>query len=616
MAVGYDMNEKKHEPAEKKTGSAYVPETLGDVLAYPMVAIPERGLSQTTAKHFGIRCRLNELDEVECIYFPCHKERGEIGSGDFYISGYKKKDLTKPKKVQKGQRSYHFTAIGEVDYECLLFGIAQASRLSGLRFVITEGELDCGAFWESCAKFHASRRESEKIHDLVILSILFGTSTALKHISTERNQYYLSKFDKPILCFDNDEATTEEYAKGIRKGKEATKAVLTMYPSYKLANTRYELNDPNDMLLSERGEDLFWAMMKPDEYKSESFIDISNYKGQIILLPKIEDEWPWESMNRITMGKRKKEVHYFGSGIKQGKSEIVNKNISHIRQDERKGPPTIFKFEEPPAMTIRKIMGYESGYKFHDPSKVIYTGNLDVWGDALPKDLTGYFTEGDLISAYERFDHESVVVYNTEGDPNWESMKEDIRHSVFVNGSQDIFIDPQTAMIEGIDPGEANRFLGGMCRDMYSMANDYNINFYVFCHLNPPKFGPAHEMGGKVLSSQFTGSRAMMRAGHGLWGLERNKDDQLPIIIRNMSELILLDERFLGLSGRFHLFYDMLTGVYEEPTQDQLEEYKETLAMISSKGYSEGNRAKKAKVESGPTAFEDESWMDKVKESE
>lgn len=627
MALGYDENGKKYEEAIKpvtdKTGiTKYEKETVEDALSYPIVAIPDRGLVKATCAHFEIRCKLNELDEVEKIYFPCHKERGEVGSGDFYTSGFKIKDLTQPKKVPKGQRSYHFTTVGEVDYECLLFGIAQAKKLSGQRFLTTEGELDCAAYFQACAMFHGKRGEKGKIYDLVMLSIGFGTSTAVKHISTERNQYYLSKFTKPILCFDNDETTPEEYKKGMRKGKEATRAVISMYPEYLIANTRYELNDPNDMLLADRGDDLFWAYMKPDTYQSEAFIDVANYEGQIILLPTIEDEWPWDAMNRITFGKRSCEVHYLGAGVKQGKSEHLNKNVSHIRQNPKKGPPTVFKFEEPPATTIRKIIGYEAGYKFHDPGKVIYPGNKDVFGDPLPADLTGYFTQQDLIDAYKRFDHDSIVVYNPEGNPDWEKMKEDIRYAHFVRGSQDFFIDPLTAFSEGVDPSEANTILGGICRDLYSMALDFKVNFYVYCHLNPPKFGPPHELGGKVTSLQFTGARAMQRAGHGLWGLERNKDDRLPKIITNMSEIILLDERFLGLSGRFKLWYDGLTGDYIEPTQEQLEEYEEAVAYDGEGKYngSPVRRVKSKSVENGPTGFnsadDSEDWLKDVKEAQ
>lgn len=371
MAFGYDENGEKVEAIRpvSNNSSGYEKETVEDVLEYPIVKIPARGLSIETCKHFGIRCKVNELDEIEAIYLPAHKERGEVGSGDFYISGYKKKDLTVPKKAPKGKPNYHFTAVGDVSWECLLFGLAQAEKLSGLRVLNTEGELDSAAYWEACARFHMKKGELAKVKDLAIFSISLGTASAVKQISNKNNEYYLSKFDKRILCFDNDECTDEELKKNMKKGKEATKAVISMYPDYMIANTRYELNDPNDMLLAGRGDELFWAMVKPDSYSSDSFVDLNKYRDQIIMLPKIGRLWGWESMDRLTMGKRMGDGYFIGAGVGQGKSLLVGKVLEE-QMKVKDVPPTAFMFEESPEVAVTKIMGLASGKRFHDLSLI------------------------------------------------------------------------------------------------------------------------------------------------------------------------------------------------------------------------------------------------------
>lgn len=607
MTVGYG-DKKEYSASEVKTTTGYVKETIEDVLTYPFVAIPERGLTKSTCKYFGIRCRLNELDEVERIYFPYHKEEGSIGSGEFYVSGYKVKDLTQPKKAEKGKRSYHFTTIGDTDDECLLFGIAQSKSFSNNRVVLCEGEMDAAAFWESCVRFHKQAKELDKAKKLIVLSIGFGTASALKHISNERNQYYLEKVDHKILCFDNDECTDEELKKGMKKGKEAIKEVITCYPEYKVANTRWELNDANDMHLAGRHSDLFWSMMKPDDYTSDSFVDPKQYQDQLIMLPQLGRLWPWESMNRITLGKQRGAGYYIGSGVGQGKTELLNKLVAFgIEQDD---PPfALFKFEEDPEVTLRKQMGMMQGYKFHDPSKVIHPGNVDVWGDPIPPGARGYFTEEDLFNAKCEFDEDSVIIYNTERFPEWERIKADIRYATVVRGSKDVVLDPLTSLFEGIDAGEANRLLAEIARDLYLMSNDIGFNFYVTCHLNAPKFGPPHEEGGKVHGYQFTGSKAMMRAAVGQWGLERNRREDLPRIIQNMSWMNCLKDRVYGNTGGFHLYYDPETGSYEEPSESILEEYMDALAEV--KAEKSGRRPK------SPTDFtDDHSWVEHVKEVE
>ena len=69
-----------------------------------------------------------------------------------------------------------------------------------------------------------------------------------------------------------------------------------------------------------------------------------------------------------------------------------------------------------------------------------------------------------------------------------------------------------------------------------------------------------------MLSVQFAGSRAMMRAAHAMWGLEGDKDPDLPVEQRNMRYLVLLEDRNFGESTRIPLFYDKETGMLKELT--------------------------------------------------
>jgi twinkle protein len=97
------------------------------------------------------------------------------------------------------------------------------------------------------------------------------------------------------------------------------------------------------------------------------------------------------------------------------------------------------------------------------------------------------------------------------------------------------------------------------------MAKDLGFFYMIFCHLKAPTTGQPHERGGKVLSSQFTGSRAMMRSCYYMVGIERNKDPELPDIERNTSTFVLLEDRAFGNNGTFPVLYDVDTGDYLEP---------------------------------------------------
>lgn len=49
-----------------------------------------------------------------------------------------------------------------------------------------------------------------------------------------------------------------------------------------------------------------------------------------------------------------------------------------------------------------------------------------------------------------------------------------------------------------------------------------------------------------------------------MWGLEGNKDPDLPPAERNSRDLVLLEDRLFGESCRIKLFYDNQTGTLNE----------------------------------------------------
>lgn len=53
---------------------------------------------------------------------------------------------------------------------------------------------------------------------------------------------------------------------------------------------------------------------------------------------------------------------------------------------------------------------------------------------------------------------------------------------------------------------------------------------------------------------------------HAMWGLEGNKDPDLPIEERNCRDLVLLEDRMFGESCRIKLYYDNNTGTLNEIT--------------------------------------------------
>lgn len=561
-------------------------ETMDDILnlASPYRAVPQRGISERVCRALGIRTRVDEFGDTVAWYFPYYK----LADGQPVLVGFKRKSA-----ANTGGKST-YTTIGTVDANCLLFGAVLHHKSTGKptlnmgsgakrSVVITEGEFDCAACMEAALQYG-----DPKYGYPAFTSIGLGTVNAVIHMSARVNKdEYLKNFQSPpVIAFDNDGATPEQYKRGVRKGQEALKAVVDLLGSDNVLVCTMPLNyDPNQMLIEGMGRELYWAYTKPNKYTVDGFIDYSQIRHKAIQMPSLGRPFPWPEVTRLTLGRRDGEGFYFGAGVKQGKSELLNQMVEHIIKTES-APPAVFKFEEEPHITCKKIAGKLARKQFTNPEKMVLKDDkgreVDVWGHPIPSTMRHtFFTEEELVDACENLG-DKVIYYNNYGSARWDDVAEKIRYAVTVLGCKDVFIDPLTRLTAGMEAAEANTELERIADEISTMSKDLGFTYYIFCHLRAPATGHPHEKGGRVESYQFTGSRAMMRACYYMFGLERNKSDDLPEIVRNMSNLVLLEDRAFGRTGRVCLFYDKDTGEYREPTADEIQRY--TDAVTPDKG--------------------------------
>lgn len=544
------------------------PESLQDVLSYPIKAIEERGITKATAEHFGIRTALDPSDGKTPIahYFP-YTLNGEI-------VGYKKRDLTIPKPAPN-----HFTTVGFQGVKCDLFGTNAGNKTGGKKVFITEGEYDAAITWQTLKERYSASNPT-------VLSISSGTANAVMNIGQKHNQAYLKKFTDVVLVFDADKATQEEREKQkIMKGKDAVAAVYGLMPDILVADLPEDY-DPCDMVKEGLGDQLYWQCMKAKNYVPDGFVKYEQFKVKAQELPTLGLPWPWPTMTKLSLGRRRGEGHYIGAGVKIGKSEFVNQLSEYIITKEQ-GRIALFKFEEEPEITCKKVAGKLAGKDFTNPEKIIFVNEdgtlVDIYGKTIYDPEHGYFTHNQLIEAVDNIG-DKVIYYNNYGACTWDVVKGAIRHAVLVEGVQDIVLDPISRMVQGLPASEANTVLEKFADELSKMAKDLGFTYYCFCHLKSPETGPGHERGGKVLSHQFTGSRAMMRSTYYMWGIERNKDPDLPLKERNTSTIVLLEDRKYGRSGYFKVYYDPDTGEYLEPPAGFLESSCERVSEYDTQG--------------------------------
>lgn len=200
------------------------------------------------------------------------------------------------------------------------------------------------------------------------------------------------------------------------------------------------------------------------------------------------------------------------------------------------------KPEQANVKTYKMMAAKMEGKVFHDPNVAF--------------DAEAYERAGLLLK-------DNLCMLNLYQHMGFETLKDDIGEAV-ANGVDAVFVDPITNLTNGMKSADANTKLQEIAQELAAMALDLNIVIFIFCHLRNPDGGPDHDRGGKVLTSQFAGSRAMGRSCNYMFGLEGNKDPDLTPEERDLRQLVLLDDREFGEAGVQNLYWDRKTTLFNE----------------------------------------------------
>jgi twinkle protein len=472
-------------------------------------ALEDRKLSKESLEYFGVKVAVSETDGITPIahYYPYHNKSG--------VSGYKV-------RLVHNKRMW---AIGSIK-DTKLFGWDQAVAAGSKRLFITEGELDAVALFQIFRDANKGTAFSDVLPSVV--SLQNGAGGAAKSIS-KAAEAIRKTFQEVVLVFDMDEA-----------GRKAVQDVLQILPEALVASLPEK--DANDCLIKGKSKACHAAcQFRAARPKNTRLVSGNELHEAARQPPKYGISWPWKHITTATRGIRKGETIYIGAGQKQGKSEIVNTLTAHFIK-EHGWKVFLVKPEESNNKTYKLVAGKLTGKFFHDPTK--------------PFDEEAYESAGEIL-------RDKLYMLNLYQHVGWETLKADIRQAA-QEGCEAIIIDPITNLTNGLDAASSNTKLQEIAQELSSMALDLNVVIFIFCHLRNPDSGPPHERGGEVLSSQFAGSRAMARSCNLMLGLEGNRDPNLSPEERNIRTLVLLEDREFGETGRYKLYWDRNSGLFNE----------------------------------------------------
>ena len=506
----YKDKPEGYKPAYNPKTDEEIQEEIDEVKEFQTVALKDRGLSKESLEHFGIKIGLSEVDGVTPTshFYPYYK-------GD-ELKGFKC-------RVIEGKKFFSIGSVKDVD----LFGWHQAVLSGGKKLFVTEGEMDAVALYQIFRAVNKGTKYESNIP--AIVSLAHGSGSAVKELLKHREMIFMH-FKEIVLVFDQD-----------KPGEEAVEAVLKVFPEG-VSVAHLPRKDANQCLLEGVSKAAYNAVafnsVKP---KNTRLVLADSLFEEAKIAPTIGVPWPWEAVTKKTRGIRLGETIYIGAAQKMGKSEIVNTLAAHFIK-ELGWPVLLAKPEESNKKSVKLVAGKIVGKIFHDPN--------------VPFDEESYDEACDLM-------RNKLFLINLYQHLGWETLKADIRAAA-MEGCKAIFIDPITNLTNGMSAADANTRLQEIAQELSAMALDLNVVIFIFCHLRNPDSGPPHERGGEVLSSQFAGSRAMARSCNLMFGLEGNRDPHLNPEERNVRTLVLLEDREFGEVGRFKLYWDRATSLFNE----------------------------------------------------
>jgi len=446
--------------------------------------------------------------EIDCHYYPTTK--------DNVVTGYFKREL--PKK---------FSAVGDVKGIQLqgqhLFdkGGVFENRINNKFIIVTEGYLDMLAA--------AQMMNEDSKYITPVVSLPNGANT--KHITTDKNFKFLNRFENIILAFDQDEP-----------GEKNAKEVAKIFGGGKVKIMTFGEKDPCDLNAKGKADEFKKAFWKSTPNKPSHIVTVDDIFERALALPEKGLSFPWPTATKKTLGIRRGEIHIVGSAPKIGKTEHQHQMIKHMTEvhQEKVG---VMSLEENPVKTLKKVAGKYAGKQFTKPPE------------------EGGYTLEDLKSAMDLV-RGKIEFYSSDGVRDHSEILETVRYWAS-KGFWFFIVDPLTALVAEHSASEANDILNSFMSKAASMAMELNITFFMYSHVNPPKSGIPHDQGGDVLSSQWTGSRAMEKWAHYGWGIQRDRTEKDPTI-RNTARVTMLFDREFGEYCEYYAYYNSETNDWSE----------------------------------------------------
>jgi twinkle protein len=265
---------------EKKQLKKDPTQQLKEIATYPIHALKDRGIHESTCEYFGVRVALSQSDRTTVTHHYYPDTKGGV------VCGYEVKRVA----------DKAFSAVGDRKGAVELWGTTQAKKLSAKKLFITEGRCDAMALFQAIVE-NLPKKWSHLTP--AVVSLTRGAGGALKDILSNRE--FVESFKEVVLVLDQD-----------GPGIDAIQKILKTFPTFKVA--KLPMKDANDMLLAGRGKELAdlvtWNAVVE---RQGQVVDVRDFIEDALVRPEMGIPTPWPSVTKAVYGYRPHTIHIIGA---------------------------------------------------------------------------------------------------------------------------------------------------------------------------------------------------------------------------------------------------------------------------------------------------------------
>jgi twinkle protein len=386
---------------------------------------------------------------------------------------------------------------------------------------LVEGEVDC---------LSLSQAQGNRFP---VCSVGTGAAGAKKAVSNSLE--FVESFERVVIMFDNDEA-----------GRMASQEVAAMLSVGKAAIATLPLKDANEMLVAGKGAELISAMWDAKVYRPDGIIDGQNMWETLITDEETECiDYPFEGLNKKTLGMRRGELVTITAGSGVGKSQVCREiAFELLKRGESIG---YIALEENTKRTALGLMGLSLEKPLHLSKEGI--------------------SEGALRSAFDdTVGSGRVFLYDHFGSLATDNLLNRVRYLAKACDVGWVILDHLSIVVSGVDNGDERKAIDVIMTKLRSLCEETGIGLILVSHLKRPSGDKGWENGLETNLNSLRGSAAIAQLSDICLGVERDQQSDNP----NVSTIRILKNRFTGETGvGCFVHYNKETGrmvEVEDPT--------------------------------------------------